>query len=166
MKGISRELNHLGLVKAPSRNALSWQNKRRDAAVVREIYMRTREKLMGQQPYDCLFRSGIKAARVLLLDSSMVTLCDKVFKWVGYSKEKGAIKLHTLFSFNDFLPVDIFVSDGKESDNNGAWHVLPSRRSIIVADRGYDDTALWRAWDSRGATFVVRLRRDIKFVCK
>lgn len=35
-------------------------------------------------------RSGIKAARVLLLDSSMVTLCDKVFKRAGYSKEKGA----------------------------------------------------------------------------
>lgn len=164
MKGISRELNHLGLVKAPSRNALIWQNKHRNAGVAREIYMRTREKLMGQQPYDCRFRSGIKAARVLLLDSSMVTLCEKVFNWAGYSAEKGAIKLHTLFSFNDFLPVDIFVSDGKESDNNGAWHVMPTRRSIIVADRGYDDTALWRAWDSRGVTFVVRLRRDIKFV--
>lgn len=47
MKGISRELNHLGLVKAPFRNALSWQNKHRNAGVAREIYMRTREKLMG-----------------------------------------------------------------------------------------------------------------------
>ena len=64
MKGIGRELNHLGLVKAPSRNALSWQNKHRDAGVAREIYMRTREKLMGQQPYRCAFRKGIDASRV------------------------------------------------------------------------------------------------------
>ena len=150
VKGISKELNHLVLVKAPSRNALSWQNKHRDAGVAREIYMRTREKLMGLQHYDCRFRSGIKAARVLLLDSSMVTLCEKVFDWAGYSAEKEATKLHTLFSFNDFLPVDIFVSDGKEPDNNGTWHVMPSRRSIVVTDRGYDDTALWRAWAAGG----------------
>lgn len=50
MKGISRELNHLGPVKVPSKNALSWQDKRRNAGVAREIYMRTREKLMGRQP--------------------------------------------------------------------------------------------------------------------
>lgn len=50
--------------------------------------------------------------------------------------------LHTLFSFNDFLPVDVFVSDGKMSDNDGAYHVLPGRRSIVMADRGYDDTRL------------------------
>lgn len=128
MKGIRRELGHLGIRKAPSRNALSQQNRRRNPWVAREIYMRTREKLMGQQPYDCRFRSGIKAARVLLLDSSMVTLCEKVFNWAGYSEEKGAVKPHTLFSFNDFLPVDVFVSDGKMSDNDGAYHVL--RRDI------------------------------------
>ncbi|MBR3903012.1 MAG: transposase [Akkermansia sp.] len=43
---------------------------------------------------------------------------------------------------------------------------MPPGRSIIVADRGYDDTQLWRDWDSRGISFVVRLRKDIKFIRK
>ena len=73
----------------------------------------------------------------------------KGFKLGVYSAGKGAVKLHTLFSFNDFLPMDVFVSDGKMSDNDGAYHVLPGRRSIVVADRDSDDSALWRAWDSR-----------------
>lgn len=163
MKGIRRELGHLGIRKAPSRNALSQQNRRRNPWVAREVYRRLREKLLGQQPYRCAFRKGIDASRVKLLDSSTVTLCLNIFPWAGYSEEKGAVKLHTLFSFNDFLPVDVFVSDGKMSDNDGAYHVLPGRRSIVVADRGYDDTRLWRDWDSMGVTFVVRLRRDIKF---
>ncbi len=48
------------------------------------------------------------------------------------------------------------------SDNIGAYRLMPAGRSIIVADHGYDDSQLWRNWDSRGISFVVRLRRDIK----
>ena len=149
MKGIRRELGHLGIRKAPSRNALNQQNRRRNPWVAREVYRRLREKLLGQQPYRCAFRKGIDASRVKLLDSSTVTLCLNIFPWAGYSEEKGAVKLHTLFSFNDFLPVDVFVSDGKMSDNDGAYHVLPGRRSIVVADRGYDDTRR-KAGERRG----------------
>ncbi|MBQ3526214.1 MAG: transposase [Akkermansia sp.] len=97
---------------------------------------------------------GIKASRITLLDSSVITLCLSMFNWAHYSEEKGAIKLHTLFSLNDFLPIDVHVSDGKMSDNIGAYHLMPPGRSIIVADRGYDDTELRRDWDSRGISFA------------
>lgn len=162
MQAIRGGLNHLGISHAPSRNALSHQNAKRNAQVFRAIYINLRKKL-GQQTFNCRFREGIKASRIMLLDSSTVTLCLNLFNWAHYSEEKGAIKLHTLFSLNDFLPIDIHVSDGKMSDNIGAYHLMPGARSIIVADRGYDDSQLWKDWDSRGVTFVVRLRRDIKF---
>lgn len=163
LTGMGASLNHLGMSCAPSRNGLSYQNSQRDWHVFEYIYKRLHQKLLGQQNFACRFRPNIRASRVLLLDSSTVTLCLNLFKWAHYSEEKGAIKLHTLFALNDFLPVDVHVSDGKESDNIGAYHLVPSARSIIVADRGYDDSELWKEWDSRGVTFVVRLRRDIKF---
>ena len=163
MAGISKQLNHLGIRKAPSRNALSHQNRKRDPDVFRRIYIDLRKKLLGQQTFVCRFRHNIKASRVKLLDSSTITLCLKYFNWAHYREEKGAIKLHTLFSLNDFLPIDIHISDGKEGDNIGAYHVMPGARSIVVADRGYDDSELWKDWDSRGVTFVVRLRKDILF---
>ena len=162
MKAIRGGLNHLGIEKAPSRNALSHQNATRDAAVFRDIY-KSLHRQLGQHDYTGSFRQNIRAARILLLDSSHITLCLNLFNWAHYSEEKGAIKLHTLFSLNDFLPIDVYVSDGKMSDNLGAYHLMPRGRSIIVADRGYDDSQLWRDWDSRGITFVVRLRKDIKF---
>lgn len=163
LTGMGASLNHLGMSVPPSRNGLSYQNAKRDWHVFEYIYKKLHQKLLGQQNFACRFRPNIKASRVLLLDSSTVTLCLSLFKWAHYSEEKGAIKLHTLFALNDFLPVEVHVSDGKESDNIGAYHLVPSPRSIIVADRGYDDSELWREWDSRGVTFVVRLRRDIKF---
>lgn len=163
MAGICRQLNHPGISKAPSRNALSHQNRKRCPEVFRSIYMALRNKLLGQHRFECRFKGNIKASRVKLLDSSTITLCLKYFDRAHYSEEKGVIKLHTLFSLNDFLPVDIHISDGKETDNIGAYHVMPGAGSIIVADRGYDDSCLWRDWDSMGTTFVVRLRKDIKF---
>ena len=162
MKCFLPNLKELGIEKTPSRNALSHQNARRNPNVFREIYMRL-VKHLGQQPLGCDKVSGIKSSRVVLLDSSVVTLCLSLFQWASYKEEKGAIKMHTLFSMRDFLPVDIYVSDGKKSDNDGAYQLIPNKRQIIVADRGYDDSALWRTWDSNGVTFVVRLRRDIQF---
>ena len=163
MAGICKQLNHLGIRKAPSRNALSHQNRNRCSEVFRRIYIRLSKKLLGQHKFECRFKHNIKASRIKLLDSSTITLCLKFFNWAHYSEEKGAIKLHTLFSLRDFLPVDIHISDGKEADNDGAYHVMPGPRSIVVADRGYDDSQLWNAWDSMGTTFVVRLRKDIHF---
>lgn len=162
MKCIEPNLKELGISKTPSRNALSNQNRKRNPQVFREIYMQLRQKL-GQQPLGIKRVAGINSRRVVLLDSSVVTLCMELFRWAHYKEEKGAIKMHTLFSMRDFLPIDIHVSDGKESDNDGAIHLLPKHRSIIVADRGYDDTELWRNWDSNGITFVVRLRKDLQF---
>ena len=163
MAGIYRQLNHPGIRKAPSRNTLSHQNRNRCSEVFRRIYIRLSKKLLGQRRFECRFKGNIKASRIKLLDSSTITLCLKFFNWAHYSEEKGAIKLHTLFSLRDFLPVDIHISDDKEADNDGAYHVMPGPGSIIVADRGYDDSRLWRAWDSMGTTFVVRLRKDIHF---
>ena len=162
MKCFLPNLKELGIEKTPSRNALSHQNAKRNPNVFREIYMRL-VKHLGQQPLGRDEVSGIRSSRVVLLDSSVVTLCLSLFQWASYKEEKGAIKMHTLFSMRDFLPVDIYVSDGKKSDNEGAYHLIPNKRQIIVADRGYDDSALWKTWDSNGVTFVVRLRRGIQF---
>ena len=64
--------------------------------VFRDIY-RLLHKRLGQQTFTCRFREGIKASRIMLLDSSVITLCLNIFNWAHYSEEKGAIKLHNLF---------------------------------------------------------------------
>lgn len=77
LQGIRGGLNHLGIQKAPSRNALSHQNAKRDAMVFRDIYQLLHKRL-GQQAFTCRFREGIKASRIILLDSSVITLLQVV----------------------------------------------------------------------------------------
>ena len=162
MRGMQGRIQHLGIAHAPSRNALSHQNKERSWEVFRAIYMAL-QKYLGQH---LLFERrislpGIKD--VLLLDSTTVTLCLSLFPWAKYQQEKGAIKLHTLLSLMTWLPLDIHVSDGKKPDNMGAYGVFPNKRHVVVADRGYVDSELWHDWDSNEVTFVVRFKKDVKF---
>ncbi len=49
LQGIRGGLNHLGIQKAPSRNALSHQNAKRDAMVFRDIY-RLLHKRLDRRP--------------------------------------------------------------------------------------------------------------------
>ena len=162
MRGMQGRLQHLGITRAPSRNALSHQNRERSWEVFRAIYMALHKYLRQQ----LLFERRISLPEindVLLLDSSTVTLCLSLFPWAKYKQEKGAIKLHALLSLMTWLPLDIHVSDGKKPDNMGAYGVFPNKRNVIVADRGYVDSELWYDWDSNEVTFVVRFKKDVTF---
>ena len=165
LRSAGGNLNHLGMDYAPSRNALSYQNAHRGWEVWKTLYKKLHDYL-GQQVWKgtCGKKiAGIGKRSVYLLDSTLITLCAKVFDWAHYSHEKGAVKMHTLFSLNEFLPALVHISDGKMGDNIGAYYALPPRGSVLVADRGYCDTALLRDWDSNGICFVIRLRQDIHF---
>ena len=161
MRSAGGNLNHMGIGSAPSRNALSHQNRQRNCEVWKYLYKRLHDYL-GRQAWGRRI-SGVGKRSVYLLDSSLITLCANVFDWAHYSSEKGAVKMHTLFNLSDWLPQFIHITNGKVSDNIGAYYVLPRKGSVIVADRGYCDTSLLHDWDSSGICFVVRLRRDLHY---
>ena len=161
MRSAGGNLNHMGIGSAPSRNALSHQNRQRNCEVWKYLYKRLHDYL-GRQAWGRRI-AGVGKRSVYLLDSSLITLCANVFDWAHYSSEKGAVKMHTLFNLSDWLPQFIHITNGKVGDNIGAYYVLPRKGSVIVADRGYCDTSLLHDWDSSGICFVVRLRRDLHY---
>ncbi len=161
LESATGNLNHLCMNKAPSRNALSHMNAKRSWKVFRDIYLELHNSLGQHLVRDHAF-SDLKK-KVYLLDSSYVTLCANLFDWAHYTHEKGAIKMHTLLDFEGLLPSYVYISDGKVTDNLGAYHALPPSHSIIVCDRGYCDSELWADWDSNHIQFVVRLKDDIQY---
>ena len=161
MRSAGGNLNPMGIGSAPSRNALSHQNRQRNCEVWKYLYKRLHDYL-GRQAWGRRI-AGVGKRSVYLLDSSLITLCANVFDWAHYSSEKGAVKMHTLFNLSDWLPQFIHITNGKVGDNIGAYYVLPRKGSVIVADRGYCDTSLLHDWDSSGICFVVRLRRDLHY---
>jgi len=161
LRSATGNLNHLGIIKAPSKSTVSYQNKHRDWTLFREYYY----KLLSHLSYQAGFKQvkfRIKS-KIFLLDSSTISLCLSLFDWARYKTAKGAVKMHTLLDYDGNLPAYVNITDGKTADNKGAYDVPLLKGSVIVADRFYNDFSLLNIWDSSGVFFVIRHKENIQF---
>jgi len=161
LRSATGNLNHLGVQKAPSKSSVSYQNKHRDWTLFRDYYYQLLHHL-GQQAGFKQVKFRIKS-KIFLLDSTTISLCLSLFDWAKYKTAKGAVKLHTLLDFDGKLPAYINISDGKTSDNKGAYDIPLLSRSVIVADRFYNDLSLLNVWDSSGVYFVIRHKENLDY---
>lgn len=161
LRSATGNLNHLGVETAPSKSNLSYQNKRRDWTLFRDYYYQLHSYL-GQQAKFKQVKFRIKS-KILLLDSSTISLCLSLFDWAKYKTTKGAVKLHTVLDYDGNLPVYVNITDGKTADNKGGYDIPLSKGSVIVADRFYNDFHLLNIWDSNKVFFVVRHKDNLKY---
>jgi hypothetical protein len=161
LRSATGNLNHLGMLKAPSKSTVSYQNKKRSWALFRDYYYVLLESL-GQQAHLKRTKFRIKS-KIFLLDATTISLCLSLFDWARYKTKKGAIKMHTLLDYDGHLPAYVNITDGKTADNKGAYDVPLLKGSVIVADRFYNDFALLNVWDSNQVYFVIRHKDNIKF---
>jgi hypothetical protein len=161
LRSATGNLNHLGISKAPSKSSISYQNKRRNADLFKELYYSLLNRL-GQQAALRRIKLRIKAP-VYLLDSTVVSLCLSVFDWAIFRTKKGAVKMHTLLDYDGKLPVYVNITEGSVADNKGAYDIPLEKGSVIVADRYYNDFPLLNIWDSNGVFFVIRHKDNLAF---
>lgn len=160
---ISGNLNHLGILgRSPCKSSLSYINTHRDWQMFREFYFMLFEQMQQEGYFKRKKFKGIKK-KILLLDSTIISLCLKVFDWAKYRQEKGAIKLHTMLDYDGCLPKYIFMTEGKQADVKHAQYMQMPRNSVIVADRGYQDFEMMYRWKKDEIIFVIRLKDKIKY---
>ena len=161
LRSATGNLNHLGNVHPPTKSNLGYQNKHRDWELFKAYYF-VLLKQLGQHPGFKQVKFRIKS-KIFLLDASTISLCLNLFDWAKYKTKKGAIKLHTLLDFDGNLPAYVNITDGKTADNKGANDIPLIERSVIVADRFYNDFSLLNVWDSNKVFFVIRHKENLKF---
>src|SRR5690554_6008583 len=161
LRSATGNLNHLGIAKAPSKSSISYQNRRRDADLFKDLYYSLLGSL-GQQASLRRVKLKIKVP-VYLLDATVISLCLSVFDWAAFRTKKGAVKMHTLLDYDGKLPVDVNITEGSVADNKGAYDIPLEKGSVIVADRYYNDFPMLSVWDSNGVFFVIRHKNNLAF---
>jgi hypothetical protein len=161
LRSATGNLNHLGIIKAPSKSSVSYQNKHRDWTLFQEYYYKLLSHLSSQAGFKQV-KFRIKS-KIFLLDSSTISLCLSLFDRARYKTAKGAVKMHTLLDYDGNLPAYVNITNGKTADNKGAYDVPLLKGSVIVADRFYNDFSLLNVWDSSGVFFVIRHKENIQF---
>lgn len=92
---ISGNLNHLGIQgKSPSKSSLSYINANRDWQMFREYYFKLLENFQNKGQFKRKKFKKIKR-KIYLLDSTIISVCLKVFDWAKYRQEKGVIEIIT-----------------------------------------------------------------------
>lgn len=154
---------HLGLSTC-ARSTLSRANGKRPWNIYESLFYKVLERCqnLGSGTASFSFKNDLYA-----IDSTTIDLCLSLFPWARFRKEKGAIKLHTLFNIRSQIPELIRVTDGKVADITAIRNINLSkyaRGSIFVFDRGYTDHAfLWKI-KKAGHHFVIRLKDNANIV--
>lgn len=154
---------HLGL-HSVARSTLARANEKRPYQIYESMFYELLKqcKKISNGTASFSFKNDIRA-----LDSSTIDLCLSLFPWAHFRKEKGAIKLHTLFNVRSQIPELIKISDGKIHDVKMAKDMdlsIYPKGTIFVIDRAYVDYAfLWKI-KKAGHYFVVRLKKNANII--
>jgi hypothetical protein len=163
LQSITGNLNHLGIQgKCPKKSSLSYINEHRNWQMFREFYFLLFAELQTKGHFKREKFNKIKK-KIYLLDSTIISVCIKIFDWAKYQKEKGAVKLHTLLDYDGCLPTYLHMSEGRQSDVKHAKYLLLPSKSVIVMDRGYLDFKMLYGWNEGKVTFVTRIKKSIKY---
>jgi hypothetical protein len=155
------KLKHLGISEAPNKSSLAYANRQRPAALFQQLFWKGLERFRSESmlgPSQKPFRFKNK---LLLLDSTTISLCLSLFPWAQFKKVKGGVKAHVLLDHDDYMPRFVHFTGAFHSDVQVAHRLPVQRGSIIVMDRAYIDYDLWAKWITQGMFFVTRLRHDL-----
>jgi hypothetical protein len=155
------KLKHLGISEAPNKSSLAYANRQRPAALFQQLFWKGLERFRSESmlgPSQKPFRFKNK---LLLLDSTTISLCLSLFPWAQFKKVKGGVKAHVLLDHDDYMPRFVHFTGACHSDVQAAHRFPVQRGSIIVMDRAYIDYDLWAKWITQGMFFVTRLRHDL-----
>jgi hypothetical protein len=143
----------LGISAAPNKSTLSYANRHRPANLYKDLFYTAPARFRdGKEPGERKRKFRFQN-KLLLLDSTTISLCLAMFPRAGFRRAKGGVKAHVLPDHDDYMPGDIKMADAFPL-NSG---------SIVALDRGYNDYSLFGSWTEREIWFVTRLKDNAAY---
>ena len=152
-------LEQLG-VRAPKRSTLAYANHHRPWELFREVFYSTSERCRTELGQRTKFRFR---SRLLSIDSTVVTLCSKMFSWATWSRQKGAIKLHLTLDHAGYLPEAMVITTGRYSELTIARRRRYARGTILVMDRGFVHFRWFNQLNEDGVIFITRAKKEMSY---
>jgi len=163
------KLIYLGINKLPAVSTLSDANINRDSGVFVSIYKRLVEHYKDiLKPEQYSFPAEeMDTSKVVIFDSSTITLFVEIFKGAGRNsltgKKKGGLKIHTRMPLGGFVPDMVYITEAACSDKTFLGQLNIEKGVILVYDKGYVKYEKWLEWSQAGVFFVTRLNENADF---
>ena len=156
------KLQPLGLRYFPCRSTLADANKNRSYEVFEQLFYKLIEIFRKLYPDSRNLDPYIK--RLIIIDSTTITLFKDILKGAGVKKangkKKGGIKVHMAVRAKEDIPGFIKLSEAALADSQFMKYFNPEKGSIIVMDKAYNWYKELNRWQRDGADWVTRIRVD------
>src|SRR5215831_16041878 len=147
-------------MEVPKRSTLGYANRHRSWELFRNVFYKTSERCRAELGYKTKFRFQ---NRLLSIDSSVVTLCSRMFPWATWSRQKGAIKLHLTLDHAGYIPEAAVITTGKYSELTVARRRRYARGTILIMDRGFVNFSWFHQLNKDGVWFVTRAKKAMSY---
>lgn len=149
----SLEQYHLGIKKYISKSTLSDANRKRDWRIFKDLFLNLISSLKDNEIIET--KEVIK-----IIDSTPIGLneewCEKTLRITG-------LKVHTIFSLNNNIPVYFDITGARTSDRTQAKTFDIEKNCTYVFDRGYVSSKWWNEINNKEAFFVSRNLRNFVY---
>lgn len=125
---------HLGMGKNVSKSSLARVNQNRDYRIFEEFAYFLISEARQKRVTNIFKLEG----NVYAFDSTTIDLCLSVFWWAKFRKNKGGIKMHTLFDIETQIPAFIHVFEASAHDSTAMKEIPFESNSYYVFDRAYN----------------------------
>jgi len=150
---------HLGFGTHISRSNLAKANEKRTSKIFEEFAYH----LIGVARKKLINNDFEIKGKVYAFDSTTIDLCLSVFWWAKFRKQKGGIKLHTLFDITTQIPTFIHITNAAVNDMNAMDAIPYETDAYYVFDRGYVDFKRLYKITEFESVFVIRAKINLQF---
>jgi hypothetical protein len=163
MAAMEGKLASSGVRYLPTRSTLADANAKRNSDVFEKIYLALREHFQQLFP-----DSRYSQEQLYILDSSVITLFQEIYKGSGSSysdgRRKGGLKVHMAVPVYEQTPVVMHISDGADNDLIFHQHLTLPPGSTAIFDRGYRSYPQFNLWTQMDVRWITRLNERSHFV--
>jgi hypothetical protein len=131
-----------------------------DSALMQEIVTELSDQL---QPISTHTKIDDLARILTVVDGTLINALPKM-TWALWRNQYKAIKAHTQFDIEKYVPIKITITQGNASEIEVLAKNLESGR-IYVKDRGYVSFALFTQILEAGSSFICRLKEKSVYEC-
>ena len=161
LRAMQPKLYHMGIKSKVSRSTLADANEKRDWRIYADfahILISTAQDMYRKDEFGKELEQTVYA-----FDATTIDLCLSLFPWAKFRKQKGGIKLHTLYDVQTSIPTFITLTPAKVHDVNMLDILIPEIGAFYVMDRGYIDFARLYRLHECNSFFVTRAKSNMDY---
>ena len=133
----SGKLYHLGMGKSVTRSNLSKANEQRNYRIFEEFAYFIIAQARSKRQTD-IFKLG---GNVYAFDSTTIDLCLAMFDRAKFRRNKGGVKVHTLYNIETQVPAFLHITTASVHDSKAMPEIPLEAETYYIFDRVYNDLA-------------------------